>query len=164
MDGSAGARARLPYRQFIRLPSHCRIRPAPSDKTASLVLQGPTVDANARSLRQQVVRLLVNSRRGQRSMGRVMIADYWAAGARRVYDTIKLALSDEIEEKLPRITAPALVVRGERDPVVPQDWAERVASLLPRGKLQVIPRAAHTINFSMPSELAAAIERFVVFQ
>lgn len=131
------------------------------EQATSLVLQGPTVDPRARSFRQQAARLLVNSAREQRSMGRVMISDYWAAGARRVYDTIKLALADKIEEKLPRISARSLVVRGERDPVVPQEWAETVAALLPHGKLEVIPRAAHAINYSMPQEFAAAIKRFV---
>jgi pimeloyl-ACP methyl ester carboxylesterase len=44
---------------------------------------------------------------------------------------------------------------------VPQDWAEKAAALLPRGKLQVIPRAAHTMNFSMPKEFAGAVKRFL---
>jgi 2-hydroxy-6-oxonona-2,4-dienedioate hydrolase len=131
------------------------------DKTGSIVLQGPTVDPEARTLRQQIVRLAINSRREQRSMGPVMVADYWAAGVRRVRHTIKLALTDKIEEKLPRIRVPALVIRGERDPLVPQDWAEEVARLLPNGTLRVIPKAAHTINYSQPGEFAAAIENFL---
>lgn len=52
----------------------------PRDKAASLVLQAPTVDPNGRSLHQQLARLLVNSRREQRSMGPVMIADIGPPG------------------------------------------------------------------------------------
>ena len=126
-----------------------------------LVLQGPTVDPGARSLRRQVFRLMVNSRREQRSLARITFADYRAAGLRRAWETVKMALADRIEEKLPYIQAPALVVRGENDPVVPQDWAERVARLLPRGELCVIRDAAHTLNYSAPEQFAATIRPFL---
>ena len=126
-----------------------------------LVFQGPTIDRTARSLRQQLGRLLINSRREQRSMGWITIVDYGSAGLRRAWATVKLALSDRIEEKLPRIQAPVLVIRGERDAVVPQRWAEEVVRLLPKGHLQVIPSGAHTINYSLPREFAAALIPFL---
>jgi pimeloyl-ACP methyl ester carboxylesterase len=106
-------------------------------------------------------RLLINSRREQRSMGWITIADYGSTGARRAWATVKLALSDKIEKKLPRIEVPVLVVRGERDAVVPQRWAEGVAGLLPKGQLHVIPRGAHTVNYSLPEEFATAIIPFL---
>jgi 2-hydroxy-6-oxonona-2,4-dienedioate hydrolase len=126
-----------------------------------LVFQGPTIDPMARSLRAQLVRLLINSRREQRSMGWITIADYGSTGARRAWATVKLALSDKIEDKLPRIEVPVLVVRGERDAVVPQRWAEEVTRLLPKGQLHVIPQGAHTVNYSLPKEFAAAIIPFL---
>jgi 2-hydroxy-6-oxonona-2,4-dienedioate hydrolase len=126
-----------------------------------LVLQGPTVDPEARSLGRQFLRLLINSPREQRSMGRITMDDYRAAGFRRICGTIKLALRDRIETKLPMIRAPTLVVRGERDPVVPQKWAEQVAELLPNGRLLVVTNAAHTLNYSLPEKFAAAIIPFL---
>jgi pimeloyl-ACP methyl ester carboxylesterase len=104
---------------------------------------------------------MINSRREERSLARITFADYRAAGLRRAWETVKMALADRIEEKLPYIQAPALVVRGENDPVVPQDWAERVARLLPRGELCVIRDAAHTLNYSAPEQFAAAIRPFL---
>jgi 2-hydroxy-6-oxonona-2,4-dienedioate hydrolase len=135
-----------------------------SQRIDHLVLQGPTVDPTARSLRSQFFRLLINSPREQHSMGRIMLEDYRAAGLRRIRDTIKLALQDRIEDKLPLIKAPTLVVRGEKDPVVPQSWAEKVTVLLPHGKLQIIPNAGHTINYSMPAQFAAVILPFLGLQ
>jgi 2-hydroxy-6-oxonona-2,4-dienedioate hydrolase len=132
-----------------------------SQRVDRLVLQGPTVDPAARTLGRQFLRLLINSPREQHSMGRIMLEDYRAAGLHRIRGTIKLALEDRIEDKLPRIQAPTFVVRGERDPVVPQAWAEKVTALLPHGKLHVIPGAGHTINYSVPEKFAAVILPFL---
>src|SRR5438093_13282072 len=97
-------------------------------------------------------------------MGRIMLEDYRAAGLRRIRDTIKLALQDRIEDKLPLIKAPTLVVRGEKDPVVPHSWAAKVTALLPHGKLKIIPDAGHTINYSMPAQFAAVTLPFLGLQ
>ena len=55
------------------------------------------------------------------------------------------ALRHGVEEQLPRVTAPTLVVRGPDDPIVPQNWAETVAGLLPAGQLVVTATGAHTL-------------------
>ncbi len=60
------------------------------------------------------------------------------------------------------MAAPVLVVRGTRDRIVPQAWAERAARLLPRGRLAVIPGAAHAVNFSYPREFKAAMLAFLL--
>jgi hypothetical protein len=41
-----------------------------------------------------------------------LLLDYRAAGARRVLTIYRIALHDRAEDKLPRVTMPALVVRG----------------------------------------------------
>lgn len=75
-----------------------------------------------------------------------MVRDYADAGMRRTIATFRAALADRIEDKLPLVKVPTLVARGERDVIVPQGWAERVAGLLPRGELVVVPGAGHTVN------------------
>lgn len=60
------------------------------------------------------------------------------------------------------IRAPTLGVRGARDPIVPQRWAEEAARLLPRGRLVVIPGAAHSITFHAPLELTRVIRPFLL--
>ena len=126
-----------------------------------LVLQGPTVDPEARSLGRQLIRLMINSRREQPSLGWITFADYRSAGLHRAWATVKIALGDRIEEKLLHIQAPTLIVRGENDPIVPQKWAEQVAELLPCGNLCVVPGAAHTLNYSAPQKFVAAIRPFL---
>jgi 2-hydroxy-6-oxonona-2,4-dienedioate hydrolase len=130
-------------------------------KIDRLILQAPTVDPEARSLPRQLIRLAINSRREQPSLGRITFMDYAAAGLRRAGATIQMALRDRIEDKLPLIHAPTLIVRGEKDAVVPQRWAEKAAALLPRGALHVVPGAAHTLNYSAPEKFAPIIRSFL---
>lgn len=126
-----------------------------------LVLQGPTVDPAARSIVKQAVRLVKNSRIESPGLGRLMFRDYWRAGWRSIAAAVRMALHDHPESKLPHISAPTLVVRGSRDVLVPQDWAERMVRLLPDGHLMVLPGLAHTINYTAPSLFVDAIRPFL---
>ncbi len=66
-----------------------------------------------------------------------------------------------VVDALRRMPQPALVVRGARDPIVPQEWAEWASSLLPRGELLVVPGAAHAVNYNAPRPLVEATEAFL---
>jgi 2-hydroxy-6-oxonona-2,4-dienedioate hydrolase len=125
------------------------------------ILQGPTVDRHARNFPAQLLRFMINAPREDPSQTPIQIYDYWVAGLPRIVHTLQMALSDPIEEKLPHLDVPTLVVRGTKDPVVPQKWAEEVVRLLPKGQLAVIPGAAHTINYSAPLELVRVTRAFL---
>jgi 2-hydroxy-6-oxonona-2,4-dienedioate hydrolase len=125
------------------------------------VLQGPTMDPQARTAWQQVARLLRNSRREPFSHGLISAREYPRCGFRRLIKTFRYALEDRIEEKLPRVRVPALVVRGSKDPIVPQRWAEEATRLLPDGRLAVIPGAPHTVVYDAPLELARLVRPFL---
>ncbi len=126
-----------------------------------LVFQGPTVDPTARSVRQQLVRLIQNSSSEAPGLAWITIVDYGKAGMRRIRATIRMAIEDRIEDKLPGIAAPTLVVRGGNDPLVPQPWAEEVARRLPRGELRLLPGLGHTINYTAPREFMATLRPFL---
>ncbi len=126
------------------------------------VLQGPVIEESAREVWPQFRRLVRNSPLEPHSLGLFMVRDYSRAGFRVARETIAHCLSHPIEERLPHVEAPTLVVRGSRDPIATQQWAERVVSLLPQGDLRVIPGAAHTINYAAPLEFARVISPFLV--
>jgi pimeloyl-ACP methyl ester carboxylesterase len=126
-----------------------------------LVFQGPTVDPAARSLLGQVWRIIRNSRQESPRLGWLMAKDYWHAGIERIVATVRMALDDRIEERLPLITAPSLIVRGSRDPLVPQAWAETVARLLPNGRLVTLPGCGHTINYTSSAEFVGVMQPFL---
>lgn len=125
------------------------------------ILQGPTVDPAARTARQQLWRWLVNGRHEAPAQALVIIRDYRDCGLRRVFRTFKYALDDHIEGTLPHVRVPTLVVRGSRDVIVSQRWAEEATRLLPDGRLVIIPNAAHTLNYQKPAELTEAVRSFL---
>jgi 2-hydroxy-6-oxonona-2,4-dienedioate hydrolase len=126
-----------------------------------VVLQGPTIDPRARQAWRQIARLLRNSRHEPLSHGLISAQEYPRCGFRRLAQTFRYALEDRIEEKLPHVRVPALVVRGSKDPIVPQRWAEEATCLLPMGRLVVVPGAPHTLVYDAPLELARAVRPFL---
>lgn len=131
------------------------------DRVVAAILQGPTTDPEARSILVQFGRLLIDALREPLSLHPLVVRDYLKAGIRRNLQTLRYGLQDPIEERLSRMPVPTLIVRGARDPLVPQRWAERAAELLPHGRLIVLPGAAHAINYAQPKELARVIRDFL---
>jgi 2-hydroxy-6-oxonona-2,4-dienedioate hydrolase len=127
----------------------------------ALVLAGPTMDPSARRAGVQVGRWLRDWPLERPSLALAHARDYLLAGARRALQTFRHALADRIEAKLPRVQAPTLVVRGSRDPIVPQRWAEEAAALLPGGRLVVIPGGPHCVNYSTPDAFARVVRTFL---
>ncbi|QFZ16815.1 alpha/beta fold hydrolase [Saccharothrix syringae] len=57
----------------------------------------------------------------------------------------------------PKVTAPTLVVWGTHDRLVSVRKAPRVARLLPRGRLLVLPRTGHVAQMERPVSVARAV-------
>jgi pimeloyl-ACP methyl ester carboxylesterase len=85
-----------------------------------------------------------------------MFKDFLKAGPKRTMLTLRNLQRCPLEPWLPRVDVPALVIRGGRDRIVPRWWVDRVAALLPQGRVAVIPEAAHVPNYSHPARLAGA--------
>jgi pimeloyl-ACP methyl ester carboxylesterase len=132
------------------------------EKVERLVLQGLTPEPAARNAPQQIWRYIATSPFEQPPLGWVSMTDYMICGVRRFVRTFRYMLHDRIEDKLPKVRAPALVVRGTRDQIVSQGWAEEAARLLPNAELAVIPGAAHAINFSYPVEFKQVLMPFLL--
>ncbi len=58
------------------------------------------------------------------------------------------------------VPCPALVIRGERDRIVSQAWAERVAAALPAGRLEVVRGSPHATHWAAAGEVARLVEEF----
>jgi pimeloyl-ACP methyl ester carboxylesterase len=125
------------------------------------VLAGPTIDRHARTASTQIVRWFRDWPGERPSLALAHLRDFAYAGLRRSLGTFRCTLADRIEEKLPLVEARTLVVRGSRDTIVPQAWAEEVARLLPDGELVVVPGSPHCINYSTPGPFANLITSFL---
>jgi pimeloyl-ACP methyl ester carboxylesterase len=126
-----------------------------------LVLVGPTTDPAFRTRRQQIARLLLDATREPLSLLAIAVGDYMRCGTRRMLDALREAIDQPLEQRLAMIVAPTLVVRGMRDPLVSADWAARVASELPAGRLVVVPGVAHAAHYAAARSVARTIRRFV---
>jgi 2-hydroxy-6-oxonona-2,4-dienedioate hydrolase len=125
------------------------------------VLQGPTAPPGERSWFWQAIRWRQNWRYNPPSLDPVTWGEYKKAGYLRVLRTFQHSLNDHIEEQLPRIAAPTLIVRGAYDPICPAQWARQLAALPPRGRYVEIAGVAHTLCYTAPVELAAVTREFL---
>lgn len=156
---------RIPQAVFIgssfgsQVVAHVALRHPALVKGAVLI--GPTVDPEARTLRSMLPRWLVLMSRRLYAFPFLFFA-YAKAGMKRSWRTLRSTLRDPIEDHLPHLCVPTLVVRGERDNIAPQRWAEEVTRLLPAGQLVVIAHASHDVQDDAPVELTRAISAFLV--
>lgn len=126
------------------------------DLVSALVLIGPTVQPDAHSALRHVGRLLRDAPHEPLSLAAIAVLGYLRYGPFALVRQAQYALDDRIEERLPLLELPALVLRGEHDPFCPSDWGARAAALLPQGRLVTLP-GAHAVHYSHPHEVAAEI-------
>jgi pimeloyl-ACP methyl ester carboxylesterase len=131
------------------------------ERVTRLVLMGPTMDPSAPTILRQAVRLALDTLREPPGLWLAETIDYLRMGPRRTIATARLALADPFAEKASRLPHPALVVRSGRDAIVSQEWAQRVARLLPDGRLAVIPGEPHAAHWSAAEEVARVVEEFL---
>lgn len=63
----------------------------------------------------------------------------------------------KLQRRLAWITAPALVVAGEYDGLIPVAHAETYAAGIPGARLEVVPGGGHMLPLERPGELAALV-------
>ncbi len=90
-----------------------------------------------------------------------MAGDSLRAGLVTLYRAATQLLGDEaLREELSAITAPTLLVWGERDPLVPLRLATEYAQAIPDVRLVVV-EAGHVPMVDRPDEFARAVLDFV---
>lgn len=67
----------------------------------------------------------------------------------------------DVCDHLHTITAPTLVITGDRDRLVPPQNSEQIAAAIPNARLAVITGAAHNFFWEAPTETAALVTEFV---
>lgn len=137
-------------------------------RVVGLVLNAPTMDPAHRTMTGQIIRVLADIPFEPFGLGWVVARDYLRVGPFRLFATLRYALADRIEEKLPDIVAPTVIVCGAHDPVVTLAWAAEAARLVglsSRGaagaKLSVVSTAAHALPYDDPAAFVTLIQSFV---
>ncbi len=124
---------------------------------AGAVLLGPTADPRARSIPRQAARLALDALGERpRAMAVLLVDVVVRCGPPYYLAQLRHVVRHRLEDVLPRTDAPVLVVRGRHDPVAPQAWAARLASLAPRGALRTV-RGGHHAMDADPQGLADVV-------
>ena len=63
--------------------------------------------------------------------------------------------------RLKQITAPTLVIQGEKDTLLPVHLAEEVAKAIPGARLEIIPGTGHTLNLEAVPQMCALLSDFL---
>jgi pimeloyl-ACP methyl ester carboxylesterase len=125
--------------------------------TDRLVLLAPTTNPAERRLGTQARHLLADLFLEAPSANAIVAVDYlFRCGVPYFLSQVPNLLEDHIEDRLPRVQAKTLVVRGNRDPIVPREWANRVAALIPDARSREVA-GPHVIMHSDPIGTAELI-------
>ena len=132
------------------------------DLARGLVLAGSTGAARRPGLTRRLGRLLLDGLREPPGFMPTLLRAYWQARPWRILATANRSCPPALLRALPAIHAPALVVWGRKDPVVPLLEARRLAAALPDARFAIVEEGAHGVIFDAPdrfNELACAFLR-----
>ena len=135
--------------------AHCAVKAPARVETLSLI--GPTIDPAAHHVHSQLVHLLRDAIQEPPRLWVKWARDFFRSGLRRALETTRAMFQDYIERQLPRVECRTLVIRGEKDPTMPQAWGEQAAALLRQSHLEVIRGAPHCAHFTNPELVAALV-------
>jgi pimeloyl-ACP methyl ester carboxylesterase len=63
-------------------------------------------------------------------------------------------------KRITRLQVPCLLLRGEHDEIVSQQWVEKLAARMPRAISKELPGAGHALNYNSAEVVAPLILNF----
>jgi 2-hydroxy-6-oxonona-2,4-dienedioate hydrolase len=126
-----------------------------------MVLTGPTGDPRVRALPRWMWRLALDSAREPLRLDALVTAGYLRTGPLFLTRTFARAIAHPLDRQPAAVRAPALVVRGARDPICTADWAARLAGALADGRAAELRGAAHAVVYGWPGPLVSVAWPFL---
>ncbi|WP_323959190.1 alpha/beta fold hydrolase [Arthrobacter sp. JZ12] len=118
-----------------------------------LVLLGPTVNNRERSAAMQALRLAQDTLREPPAVNMMVFTDY-VRSLVPYLRTLPAMINHRIEDVLPEVSCPVVLMRGERDPIVPADWLRRLAETNRGARVVEVPNVPHVLMYGRPEETA----------
>ncbi|WP_104181559.1 alpha/beta fold hydrolase [Arthrobacter sp. B0490] len=125
-----------------------------------LVLMGPVVDRQRRTILQQAVSLGHDTFRESPSANAIVLSDYLRTGVRWYVRQLLPMLEYPLERAVEQLDRPVLVLRGGRDPVARRRWSRELADCARDGALVEVDGQAHVVQHSAAPAVAAEIIAF----
>ena len=86
-------------------------------------------------------------------------SDYRQAGELRA--TLVKVVNEDLQERMPKISQPALLVWGEQDTATPVSDGQIMQKLIPNAQLVVLSQAGHYVYLDQPVLFLQAIDKFL---
>ncbi|ASN52782.1 alpha/beta fold hydrolase [Sinomonas sp. R1AF57] len=128
-------------------------RPSPRP----IVLLGPTVNVRERTVPRQALRLTWDSIIEPFGVTPIVFGDYIRCGVPWYVRTLREMMRHRIEQRIPLVEAPILLMSGRRDPISPPSWLRTLAGLARSARTAVLDREAHVLMFRGAREVARSI-------
>jgi pimeloyl-ACP methyl ester carboxylesterase len=117
------------------------------DRVLALVLAAPTGDRRRGAMLREARGFVADAFREPASLIPIVAGAYLRTGMRHYVSTLRAAARSDTFSMLPGVQAPAIVIVGSNDPIVPISFARAVAAALPRGHLTVVHAGAHAVIY-----------------
>jgi pimeloyl-ACP methyl ester carboxylesterase len=114
-----------------------------------VVLASPTLAPIARPLPRLVLRWQLDGRHEPPGLTGSHVREWRRAGLRGLVHLVRVHLRDRIEEVVPALHVPVLVLRGDQDRLTTPDWARRLAESARCGRYREVP-GAHSFPWADP--------------
>lgn len=131
------------------------------DRVSALILAAPTGDRRRKRLLREAVGFLRDIPREPPSLVPFVLDAYLRAGPLRWTGTWLASKRHDAFDAAQGVRAPAMVVVGDRDPVVPVHFARAIAETIGNTRLRIIPRAAHALIYDEPAGFNGAVLEFL---
>ena len=121
-----------------------------------LVLASPTVDPRFRSLGGVLRAWYRDNRLEPSDLADAHRPERRRAGMRRVVHAVRAHLADRLEDVVPQVRVPVLVVHGADDLLCTEEWARCLGDLAPDGRFASVP-GAHSFVWTAPDAWSGPI-------
>jgi pimeloyl-ACP methyl ester carboxylesterase len=127
-------------------------------RASALVLASPTIDPRFRSLPRVLLAWRRNHELEPASLDEQHAPERKRASLRRVRHALTAHLDDALEDVVPQVPVPVLVLYGDRDRLCTEQWARQLSELAPDGRFRTLP-GAHSFPWTAPGAWSGPIER-----
>lgn len=125
-------------------------------RVGGLALAGATDGADVVPPWRTALGLVADGFREPMLYNGTLLRMYFQMGVPRYFATARKMLDDDPIACAGAVLAPGLVVRGERDAIVPERAARALAEALPQGEFVSVPGSAHAVQFNAPDAFVNA--------
>lgn len=133
-------------------------------RVSGLILMGSTIGARGAKTPRQALGLLRDALYESPSLLPVVLRDYLRAGPRRILRTGVLADAEDTIATVAQLAAMPLIIRGDRDTVIPIGDTRRLLRAAPGATFIEIPGGAHAVHWSRPQAVADDVAAFLATQ